>query len=221
MTNYYAKKLSGERLQQCYRLASPRVQQYLEAEIQHVLSRLSPNDSVLELGCGYGRVTERLAEVAARVVGIDNAEDNLAMARRAPGTRCEYHLMDAMRLDFPDDEFDVVVCIQNGICAFGVDDDALLREALRVTRACGRVMFSSYADAFWPHRLAWFEAQADGGLLGPIDHDTTGDGVIACKDGFRAGHMTPEDFRLLCAHVGVGCSVEEVDGSSVFCEVVK
>jgi cyclopropane fatty-acyl-phospholipid synthase-like methyltransferase len=52
---YYAEKLSAKRLQRCYEIASPRVQQYLEAEIEHVIGHLKPTDTVLELGCGYGR----------------------------------------------------------------------------------------------------------------------------------------------------------------------
>jgi hypothetical protein len=50
-----AKGLSGVRLQRCYKIAPPRVQQYLEAEVAFVLSHLHPGDEVLELGCGYGR----------------------------------------------------------------------------------------------------------------------------------------------------------------------
>lgn len=82
MQGYYSAKLSGERLRKCYDLASARVQQYLEAEIQFVLSRLRPGDSVLELGCGYGRVALQLGGVAARVVGIDTSSDSLDLARR-------------------------------------------------------------------------------------------------------------------------------------------
>jgi len=48
MRGYYTGKLSGERLRQCYRIASPRVQQYLEAEIRFVLGRLDRDDVVLE-----------------------------------------------------------------------------------------------------------------------------------------------------------------------------
>jgi len=48
MQGYYSAKLSGARLQQCYGLASPRVKQYLEAEIAFVSSRLRPTDAVLE-----------------------------------------------------------------------------------------------------------------------------------------------------------------------------
>lgn len=223
MSDYYAEKLAGERLRRCYDIASPRVRRYLEAEIRHVLSRLEPSDAVLELGCGYGRVAFRLAEVAARVVGVDTAEESLALARQmAPSpSRCEFARMNALALEFPDETFDAVVCVQNGICAFGVDGRSLLREALRVTRSGGRILLSTYADRFWPHRLAWFEAQTAEGLLGPLDRRATGDGTIVCQDGFRAGRLTPEDLRSLCVALGVEGILTEVDGSSVFCEITR
>lgn len=223
MTSYYAAKLSGRRLMSCYELAPPRVKQYLEAEILHVLKHLRSTDTVLELGCGCGRVAFRLAEVAARVVGIDTAEESLDLARELGGanSRCEFLNMDAVDMWFPDEEFDAVVCIQNGICAFGADQEALLREALRVSRKGGTVLFSTYSDRFWRHRLAWFEAQSEAGLVGPIDYKASRDGVIVCTDGFRAGRLTPEDFRRLASRVGYEPDIIEVDGSSVFCKIRK
>lgn len=223
MTSYYKQKLSARRLQRCYEIASPRVQQYLEAEIQHVLDRLRASDAVLELGCGYGRVAFRLAERAARVVGIDVSEESVAAARSAAAgdSRCEFIVMDALDLRLPDSEFDAVLCIQNGICAFRCDQRALLREALRVVRPGGHVLLSTYADAFWRERIAWFEAQADAGLIGPIDHVATRDGVIVCDDGFCSGRATPDELKALCASFGLEPLISDVDGSSVFCEIVK
>jgi 2-polyprenyl-6-hydroxyphenyl methylase/3-demethylubiquinone-9 3-methyltransferase len=197
------------------------VQQYLDAEIRFVLDRLTPDSSVLELGCGYGRVALALAKAAGRVVGIDTAGESLVLARElaAADPACEFIEMDALDLRFPDDDFDAVVCIQNGICAFGVDPKRLVQEALRVTRPGGLVLFSSYADRFWEHRLAWFELQAAHGLVGDIDHDASGGGVIVCKDGFRAGAMGRSEFLELCSTIGVESTITEVDGSSVFCEI--
>ncbi len=223
MSTYYAKKLSGERLQRCYEVAPERVRRYLEAEIRHAAGRLRPTDQVLELGCGYGRIMRRLAQGVRRVVGIDTAPESLELGRRLSGgdDRCEFQCMDAVDLRFPAGSFDAVLCLQNGICAFGVDPVRLLEQALRVTRPGGVVLLSSDSDRFWPDRLAWFELQAAEGLVGAIDRVASADGVIVCEDGFRAGRMTPDDFRALGVRVGVEARVCEVDGSSVFCEIVK
>jgi 2-polyprenyl-6-hydroxyphenyl methylase/3-demethylubiquinone-9 3-methyltransferase len=182
-----------------------------------------PEDSVLELGCGYGRVTWEIAVVAKRVVGIDTAAESIVLARSREknGMSCEFLEMDATTLSFDDNGFDLVVCIQNGICAFGVDQFVLVKEAIRVARPGGHVLFSSYSGKFWPHRLEWFELQAERGLLGEIDYDTTGDGVIVCKDGFRAGAMGDAEFRELCKRIELEPTINEVDESSIFYELVK
>lgn len=220
---YYAEKLSGERLQRCYEIAPERVRQYLEAEILHALGCLRSTDEVLELGCGYGRIAQRLARVAKRVVGIDTALESLELARRMSpaGNDCVFLWMDAVHLRFPDGSFDAVMCLQNGICAFGVDQLRLLEEALRVTREGGIALFSSYSDKFWVDRLAWFESQAAEGLVGRIDRAASKDGVIVCEDGFRAGRLTSDEFRAICSKIGVRANVREIDGSSVFCKIIK
>jgi SAM-dependent methyltransferase len=222
MRGYYIGKLSGERLRQCYELAHPRVSRYLESEIQFVLQQLESSDTVLELGCGYGRVTARLTEVARRAVGIDNAPASIELARRLYGTnsRCEFFEMDALDLVFDESEFDKVVCVQNGICAFGVDREAIFRQALRVARPGGRLFFSTYSIEFWEHRLRWFEEQAAAGLVGAIDYAKTGNGEIVCTDGFRTGQVSPDEFESFCTGLGLEAEVSEVNGSSVFCTIV-
>jgi len=222
MAGYYAQTLSAERLKMCYDLAPPRVDRYLDAEIAFVLKRVQRGSHVLELGCGYGRVLERLAgESGAEVFGVDTSAESLRLARERLGDQRHCHVlqMDAIDLAFPDDRFDIVICIQNGISAFGVDRLQLVREAVRVTKPGGRAVFSSYAAQFWPHRLAWFRIQADHGLIGPIDEQATGDGVIVCTDGFRAATVDRDEFRSLAARCGVTAIITEVDESSVFCEL--
>jgi 2-polyprenyl-6-hydroxyphenyl methylase/3-demethylubiquinone-9 3-methyltransferase len=222
MASYYSRALAGRRLERCYEVAPARVGQYLEAEIKHVLQRLESTYEVLELGCGYGRVAFRLADVANRVVGIDSAKESIDLARELDDeARCEFYDMDALDLRFSANSFDAVVCIQNGVCAFRVEQEALLREALRVANHGGRLLFSTYAERFWPHRLAWFEAQAAEGLVGPIDQEASGNGVIVCEDGFRSGQLSPKEIQELCAGLGVVAELTEVDGSSLFFEILK
>ena len=223
MCGYYAEKLAGKRLRRCYEIAPPRVRRYLEAEISFVLEHVRPGDSVLELGCGYGRVLRRLLSHARLVTGIDTSRESLVLARRLLGDDPALRLqeMDAIDLGFGDGEFDVVICIQNGICAFGVDQAALLREAIRVTRSGGTVLLSSYSQSFWADRLDWFRRQADAGLIGPIDEQATSDGVIVCTDGLRLGAVGPDDLTELTRASGVGAHITEVDGSSIFCVIEK
>jgi 2-polyprenyl-6-hydroxyphenyl methylase/3-demethylubiquinone-9 3-methyltransferase len=222
MGNYYAERLSAERLRRCYDIAPPRVQQYLAAEVAHVVSRLRPADRVLELGCGYGRILQQLAPHAETLVGIDTSPDSLRLARELlrPAPDCCVLQMNAAALGFQDAAFDVVLCLQNGISAFKVEPHALIAECLRVTRPGGRVLFSSYAAAFWPHRLEWFRLQSACGLLGEIDWEATRDGQIVCRDGFRATTFSPADFRALTAALHVDVQIEEVDQSSLFCELI-
>jgi 2-polyprenyl-6-hydroxyphenyl methylase/3-demethylubiquinone-9 3-methyltransferase len=221
MQGYYSEKLSAERLRLCYEIAPLRVKRYLEAEIEFILARTGPADRVLELGCGYGRVLQRLAAKAKMLVGIDTSRDSLLMARRILGNdqSCFLLEMNAVDLGLRNDQFDMVVCVQNGVAVFHVDQRNLFEEAIRVSRSGGVVLFSSYSEAFWEERLDWFQIQAEHGLVGEIDYDATGHGVIVCKDGFRAATVSPEEFVSLAAGFGVDSRITEVDGSSVFCEL--
>jgi ubiquinone/menaquinone biosynthesis C-methylase UbiE len=226
MTAYYAQRLSARRLSACYELAGPRIQRYLEQEIVHLLERVSHNTEVLELGCGYGRVALRLAAAGAQVVGIDVADESLLLAREQAAAaglagRCRYLTMDATALDFDDESFDIVACVQNGIAAFRVDPQRLVAEAWRVLRPGGRLLLSTYAEAIWPERLAWFEAQAAHGLLGAVDRVASRDGVVVCADGFRSGRASAAELAVLAEGLGVQPCIEEIDTSSLWCEMRK
>ncbi|MFH1687842.1 MAG: class I SAM-dependent methyltransferase [bacterium] len=221
MTDYYRQRLSAERLQRVYQIAPPRVRQYLDSETEYTLSRIHDCNDVLELGCGYGRVLAPLAEHVAAVFGIDNAWENLNLAATVLASRPHIHLaqMDASQLAFADGAFDAVVCVQNGLAAFNVDKHVLISEALRVCRPGGSVLFSTYAPQFWDHRLDWFRRQAAEGLLGPIDEAATGDGIIVCRDGFRAGLVAPDEMKLIADTLDLTISTTIVDESSVFYDI--
>jgi SAM-dependent methyltransferase len=222
MSDYYSERLSAERLRRVYDIAPPRVRQYLEAEIDHVVQRIGLGGTVLELGCGYGRLLPRLAAKAVFVFGIDTAIASLQLGRESLRgvANCRLACMNAISLGFPDHVFDRVICIQNGISAFHVNQQDLVRESVRVTKPGGTVLFSSYSEKFWSDRLDWFERQAAAGLLGEIDHEKTRDGVIVCKDRFTATTVGPEQFRSLVGGIDADVRIVEVDESSLFCEIV-
>ncbi len=221
MQGYYEKKLSAERLKKCYEIASPRVRQYFASELSHVLGKIDPRDKVLDLGCGYGRILPELAQKAGMVVGIDNSNASLILAQETIEglSNCLLIETDAVQLSFIINTFDVVICIQNGLSAFHVDQKELIKESIRVTKPGGTVLFSSYSDKFRDHRLEWFQKQADAGLLGEIDYEKTRDGLIVCKDGFKATTVRPSQFLALTSDLDVEVKIVEVDESSIFCEL--
>lgn len=221
MKDYYKKNLAADRLRLVYQVAPPRVKQYLEAEITFVLERIHPSDAVLELGCGYGRVLERLAGKARLAVGIDTSEASLRVASKNLESIGDIRLlqMNAAMLAFADKSFDLVVCVQNGISAFHLDPRGWISESVRVTKPGGLVLVSSYSAKFWKDRLEWFRIQSEHGLLGEIDWDATREGEIVCKDGFRGTTYTADRFTAIVSELGLRCTITEVDESSLFCEI--
>jgi 2-polyprenyl-6-hydroxyphenyl methylase/3-demethylubiquinone-9 3-methyltransferase len=223
MAGYYKEHLSGTRLEHVYDLASPRVQQYLGAELEHVVKAVQGKGRIIEFGCGYGRALKEIASHVDRAVGCDNASMSLRHARAflRGESNCDLARMDASRTGFSDDSFDAVICIQNGISAFGLPAEVLLTEAIRVAKPEALILFSSYSPEFWGPRLEWFRDQARAGLVGEIDEERTTPGTIVCKDGFRSSTVTGDEFSNVFFRLGQHAQIVEVDRSSVFAQVVK
>ncbi|MBD3191233.1 MAG: methyltransferase domain-containing protein [Candidatus Heimdallarchaeota archaeon] len=220
---YYIKKLAGKRLQKCYEIASPRIQQYLEAEIQFVLEHVNTTHQVLEIGCGYGRVLARLATKADQVYGIDTSQESLRYAQFFLQQSPNIHLfnMNARSLNFKEQAFDVTIAIQNAISAFKIDPFELISHCVKVTKCNGKVLLSSYSEKIWDARLDWFIQQANEGLLGDIDLEKTGKGIIVGKDGFKATTFSQRDFNDLITKMDLDSEIIEIDESSIFCVITS
>lgn len=90
----------------------------------------------MDAACGLGGSTRRLAQTYApeMITGINISEAQIADARAlAPG--CTFEVMNATELDFPDDHFDGVICIE-GACHFDTRDE-FFKEAHRVLKPGG------------------------------------------------------------------------------------
>lgn len=222
MGNYYAESLNASRLLDVYRTEIPRVMQYLEAEVDFVKKTLRGNESVLELGAGYGRIMKALSESADSIVGMEISQDSVRYGRAylKDCPNCRLIAQDVHALD-ADGQFDVVLCLQNGLSAFKGVDTEVAQKVVRALKKGGTAYFSSYSMKFWDTRLAWFQEQAAKGLLGEIDFEKTGAGEIVCRDGFTATTHTPEDMDRLGRSIGQPYRIHEVDESSVFLIIDK
>lgn len=221
MDNYYAESLNSQKLFQVYETAIPRVAQYLQAEIDFVKQRLTSTQRVLELGAGYGRIVKELAPCCASIVGMDISEESVELGRAYLQScpNASMVAMDVHQMHFPE-PFDVVLCVQNGLSAMRADH-TVIQKILDIVVPGGTAYFSTYSANFWDFRLKWFEEQAAKHLLGEIDYTQTGNGVIVCKDGFKAMTHSPEDFEKIGKDSGYPHQIQEVDGSSLFLIIQK
>lgn len=94
-----------------------------------------PGMRVLDLACGPGTLTERLAPLVAptgEVVGIDLAAGMIELARAASIPNARFEVMDLEQLSFPEGSFDAAVC-GHGL-QFASDVTGALREVHRILR---------------------------------------------------------------------------------------
>jgi SAM-dependent methyltransferase len=104
----------------------------------------------LDLGCGTGLHLRTLLDLGWSVVGVDISGDQLRRAKERVGDEVELVEADATGLPFPDDAFDAVL---SAFTHTDVDDyEALLREARRVLRKSGTLVFVGLHPCFvGPH----------------------------------------------------------------------
>jgi ubiquinone/menaquinone biosynthesis C-methylase UbiE len=83
-----------------------------EAEVLRRLVSFRGKD-VLDIGCGDGRTARHIARTAASVVGIDPDAELIAMARAdasdSGSCKIEYHVEDAVTMDWPEASFDAMI----------------------------------------------------------------------------------------------------------------
>ncbi|TIR16622.1 MAG: class I SAM-dependent methyltransferase [Mesorhizobium sp.] len=107
------------------------------------LLSLGQDSSVLELGCGYGRITNRLAEKGARVTGLDISPVLLRKAEADAAERnvdVEYVLGDIRSIPWQD-RFDAAFLWYTTFGYFDeADNEKVLHEAACSLRKGGRLL---------------------------------------------------------------------------------
>ncbi len=92
-----------------------------------------PGENILDLGCGDGQLTKRIAAMGAKVLGVDASADMVAGAR---SIGIDAREGSAESLPFGDAEFDAV--FSNAALHWVRDQDAMLDQVRRVLKPGGR-----------------------------------------------------------------------------------
>ena len=129
-----------------------------------VLSGAAPGERVLDVGCGTGYLTKRMARAVTpggALVGIDPSEPMVAFATRTAPPVCSFHVAGAEAIPEPDGSFDLVV---SSLAVHHIPAHlrpAAFREMHRVLRPGGRLLIadlrpagSRLSAAFSAHKVA-------------------------------------------------------------------
>lgn len=113
------------------------VKRYLNSS-SHVQSRLI---RVLDVGCGEGFITRRLADVSdvVEIVGVDRSREAVAFARKI-NPDIDFREGDIYALDFPVNSFDLVICSE--VLEHLVFPVTALNEIRRIVHSGGGILLS-------------------------------------------------------------------------------
>jgi len=121
-----------------------------DLSVKKVRSILSPDQQVLDMGCGTGIICLGIAPYVDRVIATDISPEMVAVAqdkaRRQSITNVDFRVGDSYGLPFPDESFDVVLLFNS--LHIVKEPAALLREAHRLLRRGGHLVSATdcYAE---------------------------------------------------------------------------
>jgi ubiquinone/menaquinone biosynthesis C-methylase UbiE len=170
----------------------------------------APDDSILELGCGAGRIAIGLYELGyANVLATDYSRP-MVTAARILATRLEYRIpfrvCDATRLDFEDNIFEGAIFGFNGLMQIpqAAQRFRALQEIFRVLKSNAYLVFTSHDRDRSAHQDFWLQesqrwAQGDQKL----ELDDFGDRAESTHHGAHFMHVpTRNEMESVLAQVG-------------------
>jgi SAM-dependent methyltransferase len=191
----------------CQQLATPRILALMQAEVDFLRAVPETAESVLDIGCGSGRVLEALAGRARMLAGIDLVYANLLYSRRRV-PRQEMLLLqgDALSMPFPDAAFAVSTVMINTLGNFGDAKVPLLHEMRRVGRV---VVAGCYSTEAAEAQREWYAVMHAHGFLGTIDEAHSTPYLCVTSDGYRSERFDAARLTALFTDAGMRAEVTQ------------
>jgi 2-polyprenyl-3-methyl-5-hydroxy-6-metoxy-1,4-benzoquinol methylase len=180
---------------------------------QLTLDLLSPNDKILDLGCGDGVFALSAKKKFSEVYGIDISDVAIELAtksilKREDKSSFHFSTYDADEsLPFQDSFFDAITCL--AVLEHATHPPSFLQEMKRVLKKSGELVILIPNDAWLPYRLQYFAGKIP--ASGAID-----------EIGADWGHLHKFNQELICSLLSsIGFHITDITCSGIFAKPRK
>lgn len=123
----------------------------VETDLVFKMLNIKKSMRILDVGCGTGNFSFKLAELGCQVTGIDVSEEMLAIAKAKASehiNNIDFLKMDVTDLNFADNTFDIAISM--AAFEFIADTGQALDEMFRVVKTGGQILVGTIAgDSQW------------------------------------------------------------------------
>jgi ubiquinone/menaquinone biosynthesis C-methylase UbiE len=179
---------------------------------------LSPEKIVLDVGCGYGRISGLIKSKGCLAYGIDVNADAILSAKNNPElSGIDFSVQDATSTNFNDSFFDVVVSQAVLACMDKRSRTNMLDEMHRILKSKGIISISEFgiklddkqryeADSLITHELGTIIVRSDDGQEMFRSHNFIEEelSVLIMESGFKIVSYESRDFITVNGHIHPG-----------------
>lgn len=188
---------------------------YLELEEKTIRDAIK-HGRVLDVGCGNGRSTAILCELADEVVGIEFSRRLLQQARKKLKRKGNVTLFleDAAKTHFDDSSFDYIVMLWNTFGNLYSARDGVLQEARRVLRPNGQILLSVLSENVIN---AYIEMLIANGLV--VEHQD--ENYVFLREGLISERFSRQKLENILEKAGLNGSIKPLTDIAYWCEARK
>ena len=159
---------------------------------------ISPDDIILDIGCGGGMNVNRMAQSAKKVFGVDYSIESVNLSREVNDDlirrgKVEIHEGNVVNLPFEDDSFDIVTAFET--VYFWPDIEKSFGEVKRVLKPGGMFLIGCESNGANNLAMKFFDKVIDMELY--EDHELT-------------GFLKSNDFGEITVYLRDGKNKEEI-----------
>lgn len=174
-------------------------QDYIKQEEDLIVSNIKSSDVILEAGVGTGRIIPKIAPLARKVIGIDNADlmikYSTEIAKKYPNVKIVKCEIENIGNFFGKNYFDKTFCIWNTLG--NVESEVeVLKNLSKVTR--DRIFITVYKKGTLEERKNWYKTV--GIKLKKIDDKNE---IFYSESGLKSKSYNEEDLADIAEQAGL------------------